>query len=112
MDFFRSSSRSDYDYHPSSRGLLLPLVAALGVLVLTATAVVDIFPRWLEEDRAATTPPVTHLSSGVEFDVQYSQYTGLIDPHNGDNGTDPAQTTTGKSCKYNRRSATTASISS
>lgn len=81
--------------HPSSRGLLLPLFVALGILLLTAASV-DLFPKWLAKGKVEVRT-VSGLSTRPQLDPRYS---GLIDPHNGDNGTDPAQTTTGEAGSY------------
>lgn len=84
---------------PTSRGLLAPLVAAASLLVVIA-ATVNLFPAWLLDTPAESTEVSLSAESpaiadaGAAADV-YVPLTGLIDPHNGDNGTDPAQTTTG-----------------
>lgn len=87
---------------PTSRGLLAPLVAAASLLVVIA-ATVNLFPALLldtpaestEVSLSAESPAVADAgAAGAASDV-YVPLTGLIDPHNGDNGTDPAQTTTG-----------------
>lgn len=83
---------------PTSRSLLGPLVAAASLLVVIA-ATVNLFPAWLLDRPAESTevslsaePPVADAAAATDV---YVPLTGLIDPHNGDNGTDPAQTTTG-----------------
>ena len=87
--------------------LLLPFFAALGILA-TAKAVVSVFPSGgLGSEGQATPaapppppppppPAVTDLNARQAV-LGFRYYSGLIDPHNGDNGTDPAQTTTGVS---------------
>lgn len=59
-------------------------------------AVVSLFPtgglKGGQVNEAAPGVPVVDLNARDVLDFRYS---GLIDPHNGDNGTDPAQTTTG-----------------
>lgn len=99
--------------HPTARGLLLPLIAALGILALTAASF-SLFPRWLlgGENKESSVADASSSSARLGmYSVKESSvadpglglpsYSGLIDPHNGDNGTDPAQTTTGKCCTWN-----------
>ena len=87
---------------PTSRGLLAPLLAAASLLVVIA-ATVNLFPGWVLDRPAESTEvsliaesPVAEAAATTD---EYVPLTGLIDPHNGDNGTDPAQTTTG-TCNF------------
>lgn len=96
----RPSREPDYD-RPSGRGLLLPLFAALGILALTA-AVPKLFPGWLQRGKIKMqVSPLTTVNLRKAADPQLDQQavprlSGLIDPRSGDNGTDPAQITTGR----------------
>lgn len=76
---------------PTSRSLLAPLCAAAGLLVVIA-ATVNLFPAWVLDTPGDSTVALRTQQLAATY---YVPLTGLIDPHNGDNGTDPAQTTTG-----------------
>lgn len=84
----------------TSRGLLAPLVVAGSVLVVVAAAV-NLLPAlrnsasWEGSVALSAELPAGDVDVAAEAAYQYMPLTGLIDPHNGDNGTDPAQTTTG-----------------
>jgi len=91
---------------PTSRGLLAPLFVAVGVLLVVVashwkTAVTHDRSSGLADlavSPAAETQPLGDEGAPAAGGVGAGGYvplTGLIDPNNGDNGTNPAQTTTG-----------------
>lgn len=82
------SSRPD---HPTAKGLLLPLLAALGIFGFTVASI-TLLPKRLGASRVDQND-VVDLSAGQG---RVPWYQDLVDPHNGDNGTNPAQTTTGR----------------
>lgn len=94
-------SPSRLEHHSRSRNLLfLPSLAALGILVLAFSSGKLSPGRWMGKDEQRVDSTSLERATSVESDAK--PVFRLIDPHNGDNGTDPAQTTTGKSNSSSR----------
>lgn len=63
---------------------------------MVVAATVNLFPAWVLERPAESTVSLSaEPVADATTQVYMPRLTGLIDPHSGDNGTDPAQTTTG-----------------
>lgn len=84
--------------HPTSCGLFVPLSVAGALMMFVATAV-NLYPVWLERQgiRGGGTGLNAQIPAvdGAARTEEYVPLTGLIDPHCGDQCTDPAQTKTG-----------------
>ncbi|CAM9210341.1 unnamed protein product [Ectocarpus fasciculatus] len=100
--------------HPSLPSLSGPLCCACGIFAFVLLASVNLFPAQQRSEKsspepemvAATTTTATAATTaaarvdsaddadGATAVHAYVPLSGLIDPHNGDNGTDPAQTIT------------------
>lgn len=94
-------SPSRLEHHSRFRNLLfLPSLAALGILVLAFSSEKLIPGRWM--GKAGQRVDSTSLERATNLDSDAKPVFHYIDPHNGDNGTDPAQTTTGESYSSSR----------
>lgn len=80
----QSSTTSQYEWHQ----LLFPLFVTLGILAIVVGCSKVVLPL-VHGDRTGNDGELRHLPS-----VKQESVFGLVNPHNGDNGTNPAQTTT------------------
>ncbi|CAM9990644.1 unnamed protein product [Ectocarpus sp. 12 AP-2014] len=98
--------------HPTSPSLSGPLCCACGIFAFALVASVNLFPaqprteispepvEMVADPTARTAITTTTAGTAAVVDnsatsmYAYGLLSGLIDPHNGDNGTDPAQTVT------------------
>eukprot|EP00752_Nemacystus_decipiens_P016488 g14739.t1 len=105
---FLKAGKANWDsWFPPDEGLAPMNTACFcseEILLVIVAAAVSLLPAWVldrppegTEVSLSDESPVVDTAAGVgaaaATDV-YVPLTGLIDPHNGDNGTDPAQTTT------------------
>lgn len=85
--------------HPTSCGLFAPLGVACAVMFVVA-GTVNLFPAWMErQENRGEVALDARMAVSDAMPEDYVPLSGLIDPHNGDFGTDPARTFTGM---YNR----------
>ncbi|CAN0007944.1 unnamed protein product [Ascophyllum nodosum] len=78
---------------PKARQLFLPLLATVGILLLAFSSITLKQGRWIGRANHMTSTD-TSLGYATNTEPDAHQRSHYIDPHCGDNGTDPAQTTT------------------